>query len=295
MLPEDEVDAAVARLRADLDSGAWERRHADVLERDELDLGFRVVVAEYAADDRADLRPRRDARRHRLRPRLRVAARAGRARHGDRRLADPPADRDERRAVHPRGRRASSAARSARTEAHALQDRHGELFREMLPERRPLPGAPALLARCAPRGVVHGIATSGRRPEIDASLDVLGVPADDGRRPARRRRPREARARPLPRVRPARSASTRRTASSSATRSGTCSPPAARGCSASGCCRAATATTSSPGPARSASTATPPSCTPRSTSSASRPRSAFAACRRRRGRSPSGAPGRSAS
>ena len=43
------MDAAVARLRADLDSGAWERRYADVLERDELDLGFRVVVAEYAA------------------------------------------------------------------------------------------------------------------------------------------------------------------------------------------------------------------------------------------------------
>ena len=49
MLPEDEVATAVARLRADLDSGAWERRYADVLERDELDLGFRVVVAEYAA------------------------------------------------------------------------------------------------------------------------------------------------------------------------------------------------------------------------------------------------------
>jgi SAM-dependent methyltransferase len=49
LLPEDEVATAVARLRADLDSGAWERRYADVLERDELDLGFRVVVAEYAA------------------------------------------------------------------------------------------------------------------------------------------------------------------------------------------------------------------------------------------------------
>ena len=49
LLPEDEVATAVARLRADLDSGAWERRYADVLGRDELDLGFRVVVAEYAA------------------------------------------------------------------------------------------------------------------------------------------------------------------------------------------------------------------------------------------------------
>jgi SAM-dependent methyltransferase len=48
LLPADEIEQAVARLRADLDSGAWERRHADLLERDELDLGFRVIVAEYA-------------------------------------------------------------------------------------------------------------------------------------------------------------------------------------------------------------------------------------------------------
>ena len=61
-------------------------------------------------------------------------------------------------------------------EAHALQDRHGELFREMLPERRALPGAVSLLAALRAGGVVHGIATSGRRPEIDASLAVLDVP-----------------------------------------------------------------------------------------------------------------------
>jgi HAD superfamily hydrolase (TIGR01509 family) len=63
-------------------------------------------------------------------------------------------------------------------EANALQDRHGALFREMLPERHPLPGAPELLAALRGAGVVHGIATSGRRPEIDVSLDVLGVPAE---------------------------------------------------------------------------------------------------------------------
>jgi SAM-dependent methyltransferase len=48
LLPDEEVEAAVGRLRADLESGAWERRYADVLELDELDLGFRVIVAEYA-------------------------------------------------------------------------------------------------------------------------------------------------------------------------------------------------------------------------------------------------------
>jgi SAM-dependent methyltransferase len=47
LLPEDEVAAAVDALRADLRSGAWARRNADILELDELDLGFRVVVAEY--------------------------------------------------------------------------------------------------------------------------------------------------------------------------------------------------------------------------------------------------------
>jgi HAD superfamily hydrolase (TIGR01509 family) len=61
-------------------------------------------------------------------------------------------------------------------EAEELQQRHGELFRELLPERRPLPGARDLLADLRARGVTHGIATSGRRPEIDASLEALGVP-----------------------------------------------------------------------------------------------------------------------
>jgi HAD superfamily hydrolase (TIGR01549 family) len=63
-------------------------------------------------------------------------------------------------------------------EAEALQRRHGEVFREILPERRPLPGAVDLLADLRRGGVVHGIATSGRRPEIDRSLEVLGIPAE---------------------------------------------------------------------------------------------------------------------
>jgi HAD superfamily hydrolase (TIGR01509 family) len=63
-------------------------------------------------------------------------------------------------------------------EAATVQDRHGELFQEMLPasERRPLPGAAELLAHLRKRELTHGIATSGRRPEIDASLEALGVP-----------------------------------------------------------------------------------------------------------------------
>ena len=60
-------------------------------------------------------------------------------------------------------------------ETEALQRRHGELYAELLPERRPLPGAVDLLAELRERDVVHGIATSGRRPDIDASLAALGV------------------------------------------------------------------------------------------------------------------------
>jgi len=63
-------------------------------------------------------------------------------------------------------------------ETEALQRRHGELYRELLPERRPLPGAIELLRQLREAGVVHGIATSGRRPEIDASLAALGVGAE---------------------------------------------------------------------------------------------------------------------
>ena len=52
-------------------------------------------------------------------------------------------------------------------EAELLQLRHGELFREFLPQRRPLPGAIELLTFLRENDIVHGIATSGRRPEIE--------------------------------------------------------------------------------------------------------------------------------
>jgi len=104
-------------------------------------------------------------------------------------------------------------------EAESIQRRHGALFRELMPERRPLPGARELLAFLRGEGVPHGIATSGRRPEIDASLEALGVPPS------------------LTYSWPAKSALASRsaTAMSSAMRSGTCSPHGGRGCSASAC------------------------------------------------------------
>lgn len=60
-------------------------------------------------------------------------------------------------------------------EADAIQKRHEELFQEILPERRPFPGANELLRLLREQNVPHGIATSGRRPEINASLEALGV------------------------------------------------------------------------------------------------------------------------
>lgn len=60
-------------------------------------------------------------------------------------------------------------------EEAALLNRHGELFLELLPERRPLPGAVELIRFLESSKILFGIATSGRRPEIDASLEVLGI------------------------------------------------------------------------------------------------------------------------
>ena len=63
-------------------------------------------------------------------------------------------------------------------EEKSLQQRHGELFRQLLPERRPLPGAVELIQFLYANHILFGVATSGGRPEINASLDVLGIRDD---------------------------------------------------------------------------------------------------------------------
>ena len=60
-------------------------------------------------------------------------------------------------------------------ETSTLEERHGVLFRQLLPIRRPLPGAVDLLRELDRQKVPYGIATSGRSPDIDASLAALGV------------------------------------------------------------------------------------------------------------------------
>lgn len=46
MLPSDQVEAGVARLRRDLESGAWDARHGALRHMPEIDVGLRIVVSD---------------------------------------------------------------------------------------------------------------------------------------------------------------------------------------------------------------------------------------------------------
>jgi SAM-dependent methyltransferase len=45
LLPPADIDPGIARLAADLESGAWHERYGHLLELDEFDAGYRIVVA----------------------------------------------------------------------------------------------------------------------------------------------------------------------------------------------------------------------------------------------------------
>jgi SAM-dependent methyltransferase len=47
-LANEDLAGGLSRLRADLASGAWERRHGALRAREQIDLGYRLVVAEVA-------------------------------------------------------------------------------------------------------------------------------------------------------------------------------------------------------------------------------------------------------
>ena len=63
-------------------------------------------------------------------------------------------------------------------EAERLQKRHGEVYKTLLPDRDPLPGALALLRHLREARIKHGIATSGKRQDAQPSLDALELPSD---------------------------------------------------------------------------------------------------------------------
>src|SRR5512139_3829111 len=60
----------------------------------------------------------------------------------------------------------------------ALDKRHAELFQKLLPKPRPLPGAVKLLRFLRQNRILHGIATSNRRPHMNSSLEALGITRD---------------------------------------------------------------------------------------------------------------------
>lgn len=50
-LPEATVLAAISRLESDIGSGVWTRRNAELLDRDSMDFGYRLIVAGRALTD----------------------------------------------------------------------------------------------------------------------------------------------------------------------------------------------------------------------------------------------------
>ena len=56
-----------------------------------------------------------------------------------------------------------------------LEKRHAALFRKLFPHCAALPGAKSLLLFLRKSKVAHGIATTGKRPEIEPALKVLGI------------------------------------------------------------------------------------------------------------------------
>jgi HAD superfamily hydrolase (TIGR01509 family) len=71
------------------------------------------------------------------------------------------------------------AGRELSTEqAETVHRRHEEVFKEIMPRPRPLPGAVEAFSILRKAGVPHAIATASYRPLIDASLEAVGVGPD---------------------------------------------------------------------------------------------------------------------
>src|SRR5260370_39368151 len=59
-----------------------------------------------------------------------------------------------------------------------VQQRHSELFHQIVPHPRPLPGAIEVFRALRDARIPHAIATASYRSIIDASLDAIGVGPD---------------------------------------------------------------------------------------------------------------------
>ncbi len=60
--------------------------------------------------------------------------------------------------------------------AAELDQRHSEIMGELLPRIEPLPGAVDLLRDLRDRKIVHAIATSSKRADMQKPLQMLGIP-----------------------------------------------------------------------------------------------------------------------
>ena len=63
-------------------------------------------------------------------------------------------------------------------QAETVERRHSDLFRQIVPRPRPLPGAIEAFRVLRDARIPHAIATASYRPIIDASLDAVGVGPD---------------------------------------------------------------------------------------------------------------------
>src|SRR5438552_2184290 len=60
-------------------------------------------------------------------------------------------------------------------QVETIHRRHGELFRQIMPRPRPLPGAVEAFGALRESNIPYAIATASYRPLIDASLEAVGV------------------------------------------------------------------------------------------------------------------------
>lgn len=51
LMPPEDLEEGLKRLNADLDSGSWEARHKDLMDLEEIDLGYRLIVAGTSEDE----------------------------------------------------------------------------------------------------------------------------------------------------------------------------------------------------------------------------------------------------
>lgn len=63
-------------------------------------------------------------------------------------------------------------------EVERLQQRAGDVYKALMPDRQPLPGALDLLRHLRETKIKHGIATSGKRQDAQPSIDALDLPDD---------------------------------------------------------------------------------------------------------------------